>query len=47
MGIKALKEIGRVFGKQQGVKKVIVNPGIRTTGKMKGKVPSPIVIDVY
>ena len=46
MGIKALKEIGQAFGRQQGVKKLIINPGMRTTGKMQGKVPSPITINI-
>lgn len=46
MGVQTLKDLGKEFGKQQGVKQVIINPGKRTTGAMKGKTPSPIVIDI-
>lgn len=46
VGIRTLMEIGRVFGRQQGVKRVIVEGARRTTGARPGRTPRPIVIPI-
>ena len=46
VGIRALMEIGRAFGRQQGVKRVIVGGARRTTGARPGRIPRPIVIPI-
>lgn len=45
-GINELKAAAVVFGRQNGVKEVIVQGAARQSGLMYGKVPSPIVIKV-
>jgi len=46
IGIQELKEIARQHGRQQGVKQVIVEGARRSTGRMKGQVPRPWIIEV-
>lgn len=46
IGRPALWKIGKELGRQFNVKEVIIQGGKRTTGKYKGKVPSPVVIKV-
>jgi hypothetical protein len=44
--LSELKELARDFGRQQGVKEILVEGGRRTTGANPGKVPRPIRIKV-
>jgi hypothetical protein len=46
IGVKNLYEVARQIGRQEGVEKVIVEGGKRTTGKYKGTTPTPIEITV-
>jgi len=46
IGRADLKSMVQAFGKQQGVKKVVIEGAARTTGKMVGKVPRPITVVV-
>ncbi len=45
-GRKALWDLAKKFGRQQGVDRVVIEGGRRTTGKMISTVPRPIVIKV-
>jgi hypothetical protein len=44
LGIRSLRALVRVFGRREGVKKIIIEGGERTTGANPGKVPRPIEI---
>ena len=46
VGRHELYEIARQYGREQGVKQVIIEGGKRSSGRMIGKVPRPIVIDL-
>jgi hypothetical protein len=43
-GIQTLRALARMLGRQQGVRRVIVHGGVRTTGARAGRVPRPIII---
>ena len=45
LGLRELKNIIRLYGVQQGVRKVIVRGAMRTTGAHPGHVPREIIID--
>jgi hypothetical protein len=48
-GDATLKEVLRTaeqYGREQGVSKVIIEGGVRTTGANPGHVPRPLVIEV-
>lgn len=46
IGREKLWEMAKDLGRQYNVKEVIIQGGTRTTGKYKGKVPSPVTIKV-
>jgi len=48
-GDATLKEVLRTaqqYGREQGVTKVIIEGGVRTTGANPGHIPKPIVVEV-
>jgi hypothetical protein len=45
-GIRELREFARMFGREQGVTKVVIEGGLRTTGANPGHTPRDIVIPV-
>ena len=46
IGTSELFDIARQYGREQGAKKIIIEGGKRSSGKMKGKVPRPITINL-
>ncbi len=46
LGISELRQLGRLLGRQQGVRRVFVFGGTRTTGANPGHSPRPVVIEV-
>jgi len=46
LGPSAIRDMAKDLGRQQGVKRVIIHGGIRTTGANPGRVPRPITIIV-
>ena len=46
VGRPALWEIAKDIGKQFEAKEIVIQGGRKTTGKYKGKVPSPVIIKV-
>ncbi len=46
VGIKTLFSVGRKLGLQEGVKNVIINPGVRTTGLLQGVIQKKIIIPI-
>jgi len=46
VGVHELYEIARQYGRQYGVKQVIIEGGMRSSGRMIGKFPRPIVIEL-
>jgi hypothetical protein len=45
-GIRELRELAREFGRDQGVSRIIIEGGVRTTGANRGHKPRRIVIPV-
>ena len=46
VGRPALWKIAKDIGKQFQVKEIVIQGGKRSTGKYKGKVPSPVIIKI-
>jgi predicted esterase YcpF (UPF0227 family) len=46
VGIRTLFNIGRRLGLQEGVARVIINPGVRTTGLLQGTIQRQLVIPI-
>ncbi|MEO1483652.1 MAG: hypothetical protein AAFU77_16200 [Myxococcota bacterium] len=46
VGIRELKGMIREYGRERGFGQVILEGARRSTGRMKGRVPRPCVIDV-
>jgi hypothetical protein len=46
LGIRGLKDIINEFGKQQGVKQVIIEGAKRTTGANPGRIPSSLIFNI-
>jgi hypothetical protein len=44
--LKELREVARVFGRQEGVDEALIKGGVRTTGANPGKRPIDILINV-
>ena len=46
LGIRGIRDIVTDFGRQQGVKQVIIKGAKRTTGASPGKIPSKLIFKI-